>query len=57
MSSNEVDLMVQAVLYADNLHQQSPYTGMTVEQMDRRYAQWIVEYLKDHGWALGKWLE
>jgi len=56
MSSNEVDLMIQAIHHADNLHHDAPYSGMTIDQIDRRYAEWVVEYIKDHGWALGKWI-
>lgn len=57
MSTSEVDVMVKAVLHADDLHNEAPYTGMNPEQIDRRYAQWMVEYLRENGWLLAKVVE
>lgn len=49
MSRWEVDCIKAAVDYADNQFDGAPFAGMTDDDIDRRYAQWIIEYLHDHG--------
>ena len=52
MSLYEVDAVVDAVEYADDMEDRAPYTGMTLRQVNRRYAEWIVERLREAGWRL-----
>lgn len=52
MSRQEVDALVQAVEYADDNESDAPYSGMSLPQINRRYAEWILERLRDLGWQL-----
>lgn len=52
MSQYEVDAVMQAVEYADDLESVAPYSRMTIAQINRRYAQWIVEYLHEAGFRI-----
>lgn len=56
MSRNEVDIMLAAVHHADALHHEAPYSGLSPDKQDRRYAEWMIEYLQDNGWALARWV-
>lgn len=52
MSRQEVDLVMAAVDYADSMFDGAPFAGMTDKDIDRRYSQWIVEFLHDQGYGL-----
>lgn len=57
MSSGEVDAFVAAIRHADDLHNEAPYNGMNPDQIDRRYAQWIIEHLRDQGFWMARTVE
>jgi hypothetical protein len=52
VSRYEVDVLAQAVEHADDLFDSAPFHGMSMDQINRRYAEWIVEHLRDHGWRI-----
>ena len=52
MSQYEVDILLEAIIYADELHHAAPYTGLNPAQIDRRYTQWIIEYMHERGWRI-----
>lgn len=52
MSAGEVEVIEAAVSYADSLFDGAPFAGMDDHAIDHRYAQWIVEWLREHGWII-----
>lgn len=54
MSRDAVDLIEDAVRFADDQMDGYPFANLSDPQVDRRYAEWITEFIYDHGWLLEK---
>lgn len=52
MSQYEVDAIVEAVEYANEQYDEAPFANLTFTQVQRRYAQLIVEWLHEHNWRI-----
>ena len=52
MSLYEVEVLVEAVEHADGMFDSAPFAGMGMDQINTRYAEWIVEWLREHGWRI-----
>lgn len=45
-------LIEVAIAYADEQMAVHPFRGLTDRQIDRKYAEWVFEFIGDHGWTL-----
>ena len=49
MSLYDVTLIEAAVEYADSMYDGAPFANLSEQQIARRYAEWIVEFLREQG--------